>query len=42
MYKYKTLPEACVCMNCGYVVRNPGRHCREIACPRCGGVMRRR
>jgi len=28
-------------MNCGYVVKNPGKHCPEIRCPRCGGRMRR-
>jgi len=35
------LPKACKCMNCGYVVKNPGKHCPEIRCPRCGGRMRR-
>lgn len=37
--RYTSLPEACQCGQCGYIVRNPGVHCPEISCPRCGGRM---
>ena len=40
-YRYPGLPRKCVCMECGYVVENPGKHCIEIKCPKCGGRMRR-
>lgn len=38
-YRYSTLPEACRCESCGYVLENPGTHCRQIPCPQCGGIM---
>ena len=41
-YLYPTLPEKCYCHSCGYVLENPGKHCREIRCPRCGARMWRR
>lgn len=35
--RYPTLPEVCVCIECGYEVKNPGVHCPELGpCPRCG------
>jgi len=40
-YRWPTLPKRCKCMNCGYVLENPGNHCRYIPCPRCGGRMYR-
>jgi len=41
-YRYSDLPESCVCESCGYELLNSGAHCREIGCPRCGGVMWRK
>jgi len=38
-YRYPGLPEACRCESCGYIVYNPGVHCPEIKCPKCGGRM---
>lgn len=35
------LPSKCQCEDCGYVVREPGRHCVAVLCPKCGGRMRR-
>jgi len=40
-FLYPTLPDKCVCLNCGYVLENPGEHCRFIRCPKCGSPMRR-
>lgn len=39
--RYSTLPKKCVCLECGYVVENPGEHCINLSCPICGGRMRR-
>jgi len=37
MYRYPDLPRQCICMRCGHVISNPGRHCADIeVCPRCG------
>ena len=41
-YAYETLPEACVCRKCGYVLENPTTHCRDIKCPKCGARMWRK
>lgn len=38
-YRYGDLPEACRCGSCGYVLKNPGTHCRQLPCPVCGGTM---
>lgn len=38
-YQYSTLPDSCECYSCGYVLNNPGGHCRDISCPRCGEPM---
>lgn len=38
-YRYKDLPKKCICEKCGYILENPGRHCSEIKCPRCGERM---
>lgn len=35
------LPKACICTKCGYIVWNPGTHCPNLRCPKCGGPMRR-
>lgn len=35
-YLYSALPEACICHSCGYVLRSPKTHCRELTCPKCG------
>lgn len=36
------LPAECVCRECGYVMKDPGKHCTEIKCPECGAQMYRR
>ena len=41
-YRYSSLPKKCVCPKCGYEIENPGKHCYEIRCPRCGTPMRRK
>lgn len=38
-YAYAGLPEACICHECGYTVKNPGKHCKELTCPKCGARM---
>jgi len=36
-----SLPDQCICSKCGYVLKNPKRHCIELKCPKCGGQMYR-
>jgi len=38
-YKYSSLPKACICHECGYILRNPETHCKDIRCPKCGARM---
>lgn len=38
-YRYESLPAACGCDSCGYVIENPGCHCTELTCPVCGARM---
>lgn len=35
------LPKACRCVSCSYIWENPGKHCPELVCPKCGGKMMR-
>jgi len=35
------IPDSCVCPKCGYVLKNPTKHCPELACPKCGTSMRK-
>lgn len=38
-FRYSDLPDKCYCRNCGYVLENPGKHCADIRCPKCGARM---
>ena len=30
----------CLCLKCGYrILHQPGQHCREIMCPKCGTAL---
>lgn len=37
-YRYENLPEVCVCHTpgCEYRIEQPGVHCSELTCPKCG------
>lgn len=35
------IPDSCVCPECGYVLKNPTKHCPELKCPKCGEAMRK-